>query len=120
MPDDSSVMSRKFSDRRIVSSVCNQGAPSSGRDTSKATLRETHPVRRHDHGPDRVVVVKKETHAHVGGRIDHRERRYREVDYRDHRLKEPPRGYHYVRDGNTGEIVLAAIVGGLITALILN
>jgi Ni/Co efflux regulator RcnB len=79
-----------------------------------------HAHRHHDHGPNRVVVVKRETHAHVGGRIDHRDRRYREVDYRDYRLKEPPRGYHYVRDDNTGEIVLAAIVGGLITALILN
>ena len=76
---------------------------------------------RHDrHGPDRVVVVKKETHWHTGDRIDRDNRRYREVDYRDHRLREPPRGYHYVRDDNTGEIVLAAIATGLIAALIFN
>lgn len=75
---------------------------------------------RNDRGPDRVVVVKKQTHVHVGGHIDHRDQRYREVDYRDHRLKEPPRGYHYVRDDNTGDIVVAAIAGGLIAALILN
>jgi len=76
--------------------------------------------RGHDRGPDRVVVVKKQTHVRVGGHIDHRDQRYREVDYRDYRLKEPPRGYHYVRDDNTGDIVLAAIAGGLIAALILN
>lgn len=75
---------------------------------------------RHDHGPDRVVVVKKETHVHVGDRIDRDDRRYREIDYRDYRLRQPPRGYHYVRDDNTGDIVLAAIAGGLIAALILN
>ncbi|OYX46794.1 MAG: hypothetical protein B7Y90_14530 [Alphaproteobacteria bacterium 32-64-14] len=52
--------------------------------------------------------------------MDRDNRRYREVDYRAHRLKEPPRGYHYVRDDNTGEIVLAAIATGLITALVFN
>lgn len=62
----------------------------------------------------------KHTHWRVGGRIDRDDRRYREVDYRAHRLREPPRGYHYVRDANTGDIVLAAIATGLIAALIVN
>ncbi len=74
-----------------------------------------------DHrGPDRVVIVKKETHWHTGDRVDRHDRRYHEVDYRSHRLKEPPRGYHYVKDDNTGEIVLAAIATGIIAALIFN
>lgn len=59
-------------------------------------------------------------HWHVGGRIDRHDRRYREVDYRDYRLRQPPRGYHYVRDDNTGEIVLAVIATGLIASLIFN
>lgn len=75
--------------------------------------------RRDYRGPDRVVV-KKHTHLHVGARVDRHDRRYREVDYRAHRLKQPPRGYHYVRDDNTGDIILAAIATGLIAALIFN
>jgi Ni/Co efflux regulator RcnB len=75
--------------------------------------------RRDYRGPDRVVV-NKHTHWHVGDRIDRHDRRYREVDYRAHRLREPPRGYHYVRDDNTGDIVLAVIATGLIASLIFN
>lgn len=45
---------------------------------------------------------------------------YREVNYRDYRLNAPPRGYHYVRDDNTGEIILAAIATGIIASIILN
>ncbi len=37
-------------------------------------------------------------------------------DYNRYGLREPPRGYHYVRNGN--DVVLAAIAGGLITAVI--
>jgi len=46
--------------------------------------------------------------------------RYRDVDYRAQRLNQPPRGYHYLRDDNTGDIILAAIAAGLIAALIFN
>ena len=75
--------------------------------------------RRDYRGPDRIVV-KKHTHWHVGDRVDRYDRSYREVDYRDYRLRAPPRGYHYVRDDNTGEIVLAVIATGLIASLIFN
>jgi Ni/Co efflux regulator RcnB len=79
---------------------------------------------RHD---DRRVVVHKETriyrdrpnHWRAGDRFGSY-RDYREVSYRDYRLKQPPRGYHYVRDNNTGEIILAAIATGLIASIILN
>lgn len=37
-------------------------------------------------------------------------------DYARYGLRAPPRGYHYVRSGN--DVVLAAIAGGLITAVI--
>ena len=37
-------------------------------------------------------------------------------DYNRYGLRAPPRGYHYVRSGN--DVVLAAIAGGLITAVI--
>jgi Ni/Co efflux regulator RcnB len=37
-------------------------------------------------------------------------------NYAAYGLRAPPRGYHYVRSGN--DVVLAAIAGGLITAVI--
>lgn len=37
-------------------------------------------------------------------------------DYSRYGLRAPPRGYHYVRSGN--DVVLAAVAGGLITAVI--
>jgi len=53
-----------------------------------------------------------------GDRIDnYNHRRYVEVDYRRHHLRAPPRGYHYVQD-DRGDIILAAIAGGLIAAII--
>ena len=70
-----------------------------------------------DHRPDRVVAKKT---WRVGDRYDRDHRSYREVDHRDQRMKAPPRGYHYVRDDNTGDIILAAIATGLIAAIIAN
>jgi Ni/Co efflux regulator RcnB len=52
-----------------------------------------------------------------GDRLGYYNGRYREVDYRVHRLKAPPRGYRYVED-DKGEIILAAIATGLIAAII--
>jgi len=37
-------------------------------------------------------------------------------NYSSYGLRAPPRGYHYVRSGN--DVVLAAVAGGLITAVI--
>jgi Ni/Co efflux regulator RcnB len=53
-----------------------------------------------------------------GERLGYYGNQYREVNYRDYHVKAPPRGYHYVRDGNTGEIILAAIATGVIAAII--
>ena len=55
-----------------------------------------------------------------GDRLGYYGNRYSEVDYRNYNVKAPPRGYHYVRDDNTGEIILAAIATGVIAAIIAN
>lgn len=55
-----------------------------------------------------------------GDRLGYYATRYHEVSYRDYRLSPPPRGYHYVRDDNTGEIILAAIATGIIASIIAN
>lgn len=44
---------------------------------------------------------------------------YREVDWRRERLRQPPRGYHYVRD-DRGELLLVAITTGVILSILLN
>jgi Ni/Co efflux regulator RcnB len=44
---------------------------------------------------------------------------YGEVDWRRERLRQPPRGYHYVRDDH-GEILLVAIATGVILSILLN
>lgn len=45
--------------------------------------------------------------------------RFRQVDYRDQQLREPPRGYRWVED-DRGDYLLAAVVGGLIAEVIVN
>ncbi len=55
-----------------------------------------------------------------GQRLGYYQGRYSEVDHRTNRsLRTPPRGYHWVRN-DSGDYLLAAIAGGLITAVILN
>jgi len=44
---------------------------------------------------------------------------YRSVDWRRERLRQPPRGYHYVRD-DRGEILLVAIATGVILSILLS
>ena len=66
-----------------------------------------------------VVVVKKQL-WHKNDRICYDNDRFREVDYRAYRYNAPPLGYHYVRDNNTGGILLAAIATGVIASIILN
>lgn len=46
----------------------------------------------------------------------YRSNQYVVNDYNRYGLRAPPRGYHYVRSGD--DVVLAAIAGGLITAVI--
>lgn len=55
----------------------------------------------------------------TGSRLGYYDRRFPVVDYRRANLRQPPRGYHWVRD-NDGDYLLAAIVGGLIADVIIN
>jgi Ni/Co efflux regulator RcnB len=54
-----------------------------------------------------------------GQRLGYYSSRYQQVDYRNEHLRYPPRGYHWVRD-DSGDFLLAAIVGGLIAEVILS
>lgn len=54
-----------------------------------------------------------------GQRLGYYNGRYDEVDYRQQSLRQPPRGYHWVRDDG-GDLLLAAIVGGLIAEVIFS
>jgi Ni/Co efflux regulator RcnB len=54
-----------------------------------------------------------------GDRLPHYYRdHYRAVDWRYHRLRPPPRGYHYVRD-DRGDYLLVGIMTGVILGVIL-
>ena len=44
---------------------------------------------------------------------------YREVDWRREHYRQPPRGYHYVRD-DRGEVLLVAVATGVILSILLN
>jgi Ni/Co efflux regulator RcnB len=55
-----------------------------------------------------------------GQRLGYYNGRYAEVDYRSYPgLRRPPRGYHWVRNDG-GDLLLAAIAGGLIAQVIIN
>jgi len=56
---------------------------------------------------------------HKGDHLGAYSTRYTEVDWRTRHLKAPPRGYHYVQS-DTGDIILAAIAGGVIASVIAN
>jgi Ni/Co efflux regulator RcnB len=55
-----------------------------------------------------------------GNRLPQRYRNHQYVvnNYREHNLRPPPRGYHWVQTG--GDYVLAAVATGLIADLIIN
>lgn len=44
---------------------------------------------------------------------------FRQVDWRREHLREPPRGYRYVRDDNSGETLLIGLATGAILGVIL-
>jgi len=54
-----------------------------------------------------------------GDRLGSYNNRYQEVDYRDYRVQRPPQGYRWVKDDN-GDLIMAALVGGLIATIIAN
>jgi Ni/Co efflux regulator RcnB len=57
---------------------------------------------------------------HRGNRLPdrYRNRQYVVNNWREHRLRPPPRGYHWVQTG--GDYVLAAVATGIIADLIVN
>ena len=62
----------------------------------------------------------RETRWHKGDRLPSNYRSYyREVDWREHHYKAPPRGYHYVRD-DRGETLLVGIATGAILGVLLS
>ena len=83
----------------------------------------------HDHDRDhhdRPVVIEHERGNHEGwyhrgGYVpaEYRDRRYVVEDWRSYRLREPPRGYQWVRSDN-GDFLLVAAATGVITDLIIN
>ncbi|BDU20690.1 RcnB family protein [Dyella sp. GSA-30] len=80
----------------------------------------------YDHGHDRTVVIehdrgRHEGWYHRGGYVppEYRDRRYVVEDWRTYRLREPPRGYNWVRSDN-GDFLLVAVATGVITDLIIN
>ena len=110
-----------------VAAPAAMAQPGRGYERSYNDHRDNRDHRYNDNRRDSRVVVKKETriyrdrpnHWRAGDRLGSY-RDYREIDYRSHHLKAPQRGYHYVRDNNTGEIILAAIATGLIASIIFN
>jgi len=54
-----------------------------------------------------------------GQRLGYCANRYQEVDYRRENLRQPRRGYHWVRNDG-GDFLLAAIATGLIAQVIIN
>lgn len=57
-----------------------------------------------------------------GDRLGNYNQTYREVDYRDYRdrnVQRPPQGYRWV-ENDKGDLLLAALAGGLIAAIIAN
>ena len=85
-----------------------------GRDRDHDRPRERGPGwdRSHGVGPDRDL--------YRGGRLPtyYRSRQYVVDDWRGHRLRQPPRGYHWVQTG--ADYVLVAIATGVIVDILLN
>lgn len=54
-----------------------------------------------------------------GDRLGAYNDRYRQIDYRDYRVDRPPQGYRWVQN-DSGDLILAALVGGLIASVIIN
>jgi Ni/Co efflux regulator RcnB len=105
--NDHRVDDRRGDDRRGND---NRGNDYRGNDR-RADVR--HDDRRGDGaGPNR--------NFHRGERLptNYRSNQYVVNDWRGHKLRQPPRGYHWVQTG--GDYVLAAIATGIIADLIIN
>ena len=76
-------------------------------------------------GPPPVEIQRRDDYRPVykvwakGDRLGYYNSRYVVVDYRERHLKRPPHGYHWVQD-DRGDLILAAVAGGLIASVILG
>lgn len=81
-----------------------------------AMARDDH---RGDHRQGNTVVKQTVTYKSFrkGQKFDRRyARNYQVVDYRRyHKLKAPPRGYHYVRSGN--DVLLVGVTSGIVASV---
>jgi len=84
-----------------------------------------HPGRGHGRGPAHHYGMhdrgRHEGWYKRGGRVpvEYRGPRYVVTDWRHDHLREPPRGYHWVRSDN-GDFLLVAIATGIITDILLH
>lgn len=80
---------------------------------------------RNDQHDNRAYVQHNQGHKQgwykKGGRVpsQYRGSRYVVTDWRSHHLRQPPRGYHWVRSDN-GDFLLVAITTGVISGIIAN
>lgn len=79
---------------------------------------------RYDHGHGYYVAHDRGRHEgwyHRGGYVpvEYRGSRYVVSDWRARRLREPPRGYHWVRSDD-GQFLLVAIASGVIADILLS
>lgn len=88
--------------------------------TTSASAREWNNNGHHDSRYDRDHRDNNRHAWRRGDRISAADRAHmRNVDWRRNHLREPPRGYHYVRDDNSGEYLLVGIATGAILGIIL-
>jgi Ni/Co efflux regulator RcnB len=88
---------------------------------------DNHDRHGYDHGRDNhgYYVVhdrgRREGWYHRGGYVpaEYRGSRYVVTDWRTRRLREPPRGYHWVRSDD-GQFLLVAIASGVIADILLS
>ena len=82
-----------------------------------------HPMGDQPHREDAVMHDRgaKEGWYKKGGTVprDYRDNRYVVTDWQSEHLREPPRGYHWVRSDN-GDFLLVAITTGVITDMMLS
>lgn len=91
---------------------------------SSAAMAQDHGRQGDDQHHDNAVMHDrgaKEGWYKKGGTVprEYRDNRYVVSDWHSEHLREPPRGYHWVRSDN-GDFLLVAITSGVITDLMLS
>ena len=92
--------------------------------SSSASMAQDHDRPGDRPPPDNAVMHDrgaKEGWYRKGGTVppEYRDNRYVVTDWKSEHLREPPRGYHWVRSDN-GDFLLVAITTGVITDMMLS